>query len=62
MRHRIAIAIAVATLCAAPLTSQVITGTIMGTVTDESASQLAGVALTVKNLDTGQTHSLVTDV
>ena len=41
--------------------AQVITGTILGTVTDESKSALPGATITLKNVDTGQTRTLVTD-
>src|SRR5262249_16422490 len=37
------------------------TGTILGTVTDESRAPLPGATITIKNLDTGQTRTLSTD-
>ena len=40
---------------------QVITGTIFGTVTDTSGAALPGVTITVKNNDTGQTRTVLTE-
>ncbi|HEV8659247.1 MAG TPA: TonB-dependent receptor, partial [Thermoanaerobaculia bacterium] len=40
--------------------AQVITGTILGSVTDESKAPLPGVTLTLKNLDKGDTRTAVT--
>ncbi len=52
----------VALLCLTPVaTAQVITGTILGNVSDQSKAPLPGATITLKNLDTGQTRSLVTD-
>src|SRR5712691_2712695 len=50
-------------LALVPLLSraQVITGTILGTVTDQSGSALPGVSISVKNADTGQTRTVLTD-
>ena len=42
-------------------TAQVITGTIFGTVTDQSGAALPGVTITVKNHDTGQTRTVMTE-
>lgn len=42
-------------------TAQVITGTILGSVVDESRAALPGATILIKNLDTGQTRTLVTD-
>ncbi|HEY3053419.1 MAG TPA: carboxypeptidase-like regulatory domain-containing protein, partial [Thermoanaerobaculia bacterium] len=42
-------------------TAQVITGTLLGTVTDQSGAPLPGVSITVKNQDTGQTRTIMTD-
>ncbi|HEY8131028.1 MAG TPA: TonB-dependent receptor, partial [Thermoanaerobaculia bacterium] len=42
--------------------AQVITGTILGSVTDESKAPLPGVTLTIKNRDIGDTRTLVTDI
>jgi len=54
-----------ALLCIAPLAhvcdAQVITGTILGTVMDESKATLPGATVTLKNVDTGQTRTLITD-
>ena len=56
----------IALLCIAPLANvcdaQVITGTILGTVSDESKAALPGVTLTMKNLDTGETRTVTTDL
>src|SRR5216684_1964792 len=41
--------------------AQVITGTILGSVTDQSGAALPGVTVTVKNHDTGLTRSVLTD-
>src|SRR5437867_4533465 len=50
-------------LLAAPLNArgQATTGTISGTVTDESKAILPGVTVLVKNIETGATRTLVTD-
>lgn len=50
-----------ALVCVLPLNAQVITGTILGNVTDESKSALVGVTLSIKNLDTGDARTAVTD-
>ena len=42
-------------------TAQVITGTIFGSVTDQSGAALPGVTITVKNHDTGQTRTVLTE-
>src|SRR5439155_22061729 len=41
--------------------AQVITGTILGMVTDESNAPLPGVTITIRNLDRGETRTLITD-
>ena len=41
--------------------AQVITGTILGRVTDTSNSALPGVTVSLKNVDVGQTRTVVTD-
>src|SRR5450830_1932745 len=41
--------------------SQITAATISGTVNDETGGVLPGVSIDVKNLDTGQKRSLVTD-
>jgi hypothetical protein len=55
-----------AVLCIAPLApvceAQVITGTILGNVTDEARGALPGVTLSIKNLDTGETRTSTTDL
>src|SRR5437867_8917064 len=45
----------------APALAQATTGTISGTVTDESKAVLPGATVTVKNVETGSTRTLVTD-
>ena len=40
---------------------QAINGTIEGTVTDESGGVLPGVVVTVPNIDTGETRSVITN-
>src|SRR5258708_22532471 len=44
-----------------PARAQATTGTISGTVTDESKAVLPGVTVLVKNTETGATRTLVTD-
>jgi hypothetical protein len=46
---------------ALPLPAQTVTGTILGTVTDNSGGVLPGVTVMIKNIGTGQTHPAVTD-
>jgi hypothetical protein len=41
--------------------AQVITGTILGNVTDDSKAPLPGVTITLKNLDKGDTRTAITD-
>jgi hypothetical protein len=54
-----------AVLCIAPLApvceAQVITGTILGNVTDEAKAALPGVTITLKNVDTGETRAVTTE-
>ncbi len=54
-----------AVLCLAPLAkicdAQVITGSILGTVTDASKAAIPGATITMKNLDTGETRTVTTD-
>src|SRR5229473_4361784 len=55
-----------AVLCIAPLAhvcdAQVITGTILGNVTDEAKAALPGVSISMRNLDTGETRTAITDL
>ena len=44
-----------------PLTAQIITGTILGTVADTSGAVLPSALITIRNTDTGFTRSSVTD-
>lgn len=57
--------IVVALICVLPFAyvgnAQVITGTILGSVTDESKAPLPGVTIGIKNLDTGFARSVITD-
>ena len=41
--------------------AQVITGSILGTVTDETKAPLPGVTITIRNIDSGETRVIVTD-
>ena len=45
----------------APLGAQGTTGTVSGTVVDESRAVLPGVTIQVKNVENGATRTLVTD-
>ena len=45
----------------APVRAQATTGTISGTVTDESKAVMPGVTMVVRNTETGATRTLVTD-
>jgi hypothetical protein len=44
-----------------PVTAQATTGTISGTVADDSKAVLPGVTVTVRNTETGATRTLVSD-
>src|SRR2546428_10474688 len=46
---------------APPARAQATTGTISGTVTDESKAVLPGVTVLVRNTETGATRTLITD-
>ena len=49
-----------AVLCRAA-SAQETTGTITGTTTDQTGGVLPGVTVTIKNIDTGTTRSVVTN-
>jgi outer membrane receptor protein involved in Fe transport len=57
---RIALAAAVFGAGLIPAAAQEITGTIRGTVTDQTGAVLPGVTVTVRNIGTGETRQLVT--
>ena len=63
MRRHAIVGVLCLAVIAAPRTAraQATTGTISGTVTDESKAILPGVTVVVRNLETGATRSLVTD-
>src|SRR5690349_1021338 len=54
-------AILIALLCAGPVFSQSTTGTILGTVKDQSGAVLPGVEINVLNLSTNQSRTAVTN-
>src|ERR1700691_3772010 len=56
-----AAAVAMAFICSLPLLCQVITGGILGTVTDSSGKLLPGAAVTITNQQTGISFQRVTD-
>ena len=60
-RHRVGFAFVIFCLSAAPAPAQDTTGTILGTVTDSSGAVLPGVTVTVKNVDTSQVRTVVSD-
>ncbi len=55
------VACAVLVWSAAPVLAQAATGTISGTVTDETGAIMPGVSVTLKNVDTGANRNAVTD-
>jgi hypothetical protein len=58
----VALCVGVVAVCAAPLArAQAVTGTILGTVTDNSGGVMPGVTVTVTQVDTGRTRTYVTD-
>ena len=56
-----AITATLALLCLSTAAAQVITGTIVGTVSDETGAVLPGVEITVLNPDTGFTRTVISD-
>jgi hypothetical protein len=61
-QYRVLLAILALAAPAAVARAQIITGTILGTVTDESGAAVGGATIVLKNADTGAARSLVTDV
>ena len=55
------LAAAVAVSAAAPATAQTVTGTLQGTVTDASGGVLPGVAMTIRNEQTGAIREVMTN-
>ncbi|MBI2821958.1 MAG: carboxypeptidase regulatory-like domain-containing protein, partial [Acidobacteria bacterium] len=48
-------------LCTAPMFAQTTTGTILGTVKDQSGGLLPGASVIIKNTDTGASREVITD-
>ena len=48
-------------LAGSTLAAQITTGTILGTVTDQTAARLPGVEVLVTNVGTGSEHTILTD-
>ena len=61
MRKLIPAVILVASLILVSLAAQAVTGTILGTVTDDTGAVLPGVTVTVTHTDTGLVRTAVTD-
>src|ERR1051325_1615038 len=55
-------ALVILSFAVSPSRAQDTTGTILGTITDSSGAVLPGVTVTVKNTDTSQSRSVVSDV
>src|SRR3989442_4093947 len=62
LRTIVALLVVIFALLPAMALAQAPTGTISGAVTDESKAILPGVSIQVKNVETGATRTLVTDV
>ena len=60
-RHVVGFAFVIFCLSVALARAQDTTGTILGTVTDASGAVLPGVTVTVKNIDTSQARTVVSD-
>src|SRR5262245_25745091 len=58
---RLALALLLAGLAAAPALAQFNAGTVMGTVTDEQQGAVVGASVTVRNVDTGVSRTIMTD-
>ncbi len=58
---RAAIVLGLAVGLASPVTAQVVTGTILGTVTDKTGAVVPGATITIRNTGTDLTRVLVTD-
>ena len=61
IRHVVRFAFVIFSLSVAVASAQDTTGTILGTVTDASGAVLPGVTVTVKNIDTSQARTIVSD-
>jgi len=61
IRHAVRFAVSLLALSASVALAQDTTGTILGTITDASGAVLPGVTVTVKNTDTSQSRTIVTD-
>jgi hypothetical protein len=61
IRHAVRFAVSMLALSASVAFAQDTTGTILGTITDASGGVLPGVSVTVKNTDTSQSRTIVTD-
>ena len=61
IRHVVRFAFVILSLSVAVASAQDTTGTILGTVTDASGAVLPGVTVTVKNIDTSQARTIVSD-
>jgi hypothetical protein len=61
IRRAVRFAVSIFALSASVALAQDTTGTILGTITDASGGVLPGVSVTVKNTDTSQSRTIVTD-
>src|SRR4029078_8298352 len=61
IRHAVRFAGSFLALSASVAFAQDTTGTILGTITDASGAVLPGVTVTVKNVDTSQARTIVSD-
>src|SRR5437773_47338 len=59
--HVVGFAFVILSLSAVAALAQDTTGTILGTITDASGAVLPGVTVTVKNTDTSQSRTIVSD-
>ena len=60
-KKRFSFFLLLAAFCSSIVLAQVTTAIISGTVTDDTKAVLPGVAVAVRNLDTGQTRATITD-
>jgi hypothetical protein len=58
--RRILMCLAIVVMSSVPAIGQLTTGSVMGTVTDQSGAAIPGAAVTVKNTETGVTRSTLT--
>jgi uncharacterized surface anchored protein len=61
MRQVVGFALVILSVSAVSARAQDTTGTILGTITDASGGVLPGVSVTIKNTDTSQSRTVVTD-